>query len=94
MSSKVLKMPSILRLQGTPMRAHLQLPEVRLQAEAGTVRDGVYATGIYRGRAPSPNTFVCLWELGAKEGIQGFRRYGFHLSTHHFEILREIDGLR
>ena len=30
MLSKVLKMLSILRRQGTPMRAHLQLPELSL----------------------------------------------------------------
>ena len=31
---------------------------------------------------------------GAVCGLQGFQGYGFHRSTNHFEILREIDGVR
>lgn len=48
--------------------------KVRLQAEAGTVVDGVYSTGLYKGQAPSPNTFRCLAELITTGGL--FRGVG------------------
>lgn len=48
--------------------------KVRLQAEAGTVVNGVYATGLYRGQVPSPNAFACIWQLGAEGGIRGLWR--------------------
>lgn len=44
--------------------------KVRLQAEAGTVKGGVYVSGLKIGSAPSPNTFSCMWRLGSEEGIQ------------------------
>jgi len=43
--------------------------KVRLQAEAGTVRDGVYVTGLKQGEAPSPNTFVSMWRLASQQGV-------------------------
>ncbi|CAE8722080.1 unnamed protein product [Polarella glacialis] len=42
--------------------------KVRLQAEAGTVANGVYITGLYKGQAPSPTTFSCLAELVSSGG--------------------------
>lgn len=50
--------------------------KVRLQAESGTVAGGVYITGLYQGKVPSPNTFRCMWELaqGPSGPVQGLLR--------------------
>jgi len=44
--------------------------KVRLQAEAGTVVNGTYTTGLYKGQKPSPNALVCLWQLATQDGAQ------------------------
>eukprot|EP00933_Yihiella_yeosuensis_P041718 TRINITY_DN36123_c0_g1_i2.p1 TRINITY_DN36123_c0_g1~~TRINITY_DN36123_c0_g1_i2.p1 ORF type:complete len:240 (+),score=43.50 TRINITY_DN36123_c0_g1_i2:91-810(+) len=48
--------------------------KVRLQAESGTIKGGVYVTGLYQGQAPSPNTFSCLAELASSGNL--FRGVG------------------
>lgn len=44
--------------------------KVRLQSEAGTVRDGVYVTGLKQGEAPSPGIVGILRQVVEADGVR------------------------
>jgi|EP00927_Polykrikos_kofoidii_P071127 hypothetical protein len=44
--------------------------KVRLQSEAGTVKDGVYVTGLKKGQPPSPGTLGCLRQIVEADGVR------------------------
>jgi len=48
--------------------------KVRLQAEAGTVVNGIYSTGLYQGQRPSPGALRSMWNLAVEEGARGWFR--------------------